>query len=128
MYDYACLIGHYNAVRLGKKTDPRLLERGYSEEALEMMRSKMKRKIEECTSLNVKFTRALSEFQYPYLGYVLTLHRSYTDNGCTPFSGPPSDQPAQIMDIFNTLDALEDEFRQQEIDKQKREQKRNGRR
>ena len=87
------------------------------------MRSKMKRTITEAQSLNIKFTRPLDDFKYPFFGYLLTLYNRYSD-GILPFTGGLADQPAQIVELFNTLESLELEFKQQEAEAQERRAKR----
>lgn len=123
LYDYATLVGHYNCIKLGKTVDPRLLERGYTEAQLEALEKSMKRKVTKCHSLNIVFERQLDEYQYPLFGYALSLYRKYAD-GILPFPGSLADQPAQIIEIFNTLESVELEFRQKDIDEQERRAKR----
>lgn len=43
------------------------------------------------------------------MGFVLTLFDAY-QKGAMPYPGPPADQPAKVMEIFNILTALKTEY------------------
>lgn len=124
-YDYISLVGHYNKIQHGDSIDKRLLDRGYTEAQLEILRKKQRR-VSTIISLNLKFT-SLQEFEYSHFGYVFNLYRQFEKSGVLPFSGCMADQPAQIIEIFNTIESLELERRQQEMDEQERRAKREKR-
>lgn len=65
----------------------------------------------------MRFKRPLEEYKYPYFGYVLTLFNKYSE-GVLPYPGALANQPAQIIEIFNTLESLDVEFKQKEMEKQ----------
>lgn len=121
--EYAYLVGYYNCVRLGKTIDPRLLERGYTEEQISLMKSKMKDSGTTVHSLNIKFSRPLEEFKTPMFGFLLTLYRRYSD-GVLPYPGALANQPSKIIEIFNTLESVELEFREKEVAEQQTQAKR----
>jgi len=126
--DYVNIVGQYNNIRLGNTVSPELLERGYNEKQLAILKTQMKGSVKEAQSLNIKFTRPLEEFTYPLFGYIMTLYRKYTD-GVLPFQGPLADQPAQIIEVFNTLESVEMEFKKAEMEEQDRQnRKKSGRR
>lgn len=123
LVDYVNLIGHYNRIQNGPTIDPRIYERGYTAEQIKAMEEKQRIEQGTISSLNIKFTGPIDEFNYTQFAYVYTLFK-YNKNGTLPFPGSLSDQPAQIMEIFNTLESLEVENQQRELDRMKQE---NGR-
>ena len=112
--DYVNLVGHYNKLQEGPTIDPRLLDRFKNQpERIEQLKSQVKSKgTRQLKSLNVVFKAPIEEFTYPQFGYVYTLYKKYSDTGVLPFKGPLADQPAQIVEIFNTLDGIETEFKE----------------
>ena len=131
VFDYVSIVGHYNKIQSGPTIDPRILERGYDETTLAMMRAKIQKETSALTSLNIKFGRPIEEFEYTKLGYVLTLYRAYSKTGVLPFSGNLADQPAQIIEIFNTLESLDLEVQQRhnaEMDRKSKKERNRGRR
>lgn len=122
--EYARIISSYNAIRLSRSLDPRLKDRGFTDEQLKILREKMKTSVTEVRSLNIKFTRPIEEFKYSQFGYVLTLYRAYKEHGTLPFPGSISEQPAQFIEILNTIEAVELEFREKELEQQKNKDKR----
>jgi hypothetical protein len=115
--EYVSIVGHYNQYIHGPTIDPRILERGYSEAQLAELKTKMKSQSRTVTSLNIKFNRPIEEFIYPQMSYILTLFRNY-EKGQPPFPGAISEQPAQIMEIFNTLESLDLENKQRQLAKE----------
>lgn len=127
--DYVNLIGHYNKLQHGPSIDPRLLSRFEGKpEMLEKIKNQAVSKTSQVRSLNVRFTAPLENFTYPLFAYVLTLYKRYSELGVLPFSGAMADQPAQIIEIFNTLESVELEIKQQESKKQQKELERKSRR
>lgn len=109
--DYINLVGQYNSVVRdnGKsEVDPRLLKRGYTPEQIEATRRTAKSKFNPVTSLNLRFKTHFSKFEYEYFDYVLHLFDQYK-KGNLPFPGCLSEQPAQIIETFQVLTALENE-------------------
>lgn len=124
LIDYVKIVGHYNRIQHGPSIDPRIYERGYTPEQLKVMEDQQKAESGAISSLNIQFTAPIESFDYPLFGYIYTSYR-YTEKGVLPFPGSLSDQPAQIMEIFNTLESLELENQQREFDRMKRENGRN---
>jgi hypothetical protein len=118
-WEYVSLVGHYNGLNEQKQE---LKDRGYSDAVLKHLR---KQKATLVESLNVKFTS--DGIVYPYFNYVITLYFAYKNNGILPFDGCLADQPAKIIEIFNTLDALTGEAQQKAAKEQERLSKQNGR-
>jgi hypothetical protein len=121
------LIGHYNKVTLDKKIDPRLLSRGYTQEALEQMKLKMAKLPSEIISLDLHFKRGIEDISIEYFGYVVTLFDLYHRHGVMPYPGSFSEQPAKIVEIFQVLDALRSEREQKLHEEQQREASRQQR-
>jgi hypothetical protein len=63
-------------------------------------------------SLNVVFKNPIENYNYPQFGYVYTLFKKYSEQGVLPFQGSMADQPAQVIEIFNTLDGIESELKE----------------
>jgi hypothetical protein len=118
-WEYVSLVGHYHGLNEQKQE---LKDRGYSDAVLKHLR---KQKTTLVESLNVKFTS--DGIVYPYFNYVITLYFAYKNNGILPFDGCLADQPAKIIEIFNTLDALTAETQQKAAKEQERLSRQNGR-
>lgn len=113
----AKLIGNYLSIVSGKEEiDPSLASRGYSPEALEMMKRRVEAGFEPVTSHGLRFTKPLGNFKSDILGYSMTLLENY-ERGALPYPGPFSEQPAQVIEIFGLLQSLRHE--QQEIQRKK---------
>lgn len=123
--DYVNIVGHYNTVHNGPTIDPRLLERFKNKPEMIEQIKKQSASSGGTTSLNIKFSRPLESFRYELFGYIITLYRKYSELGILPFPGSLSDQPAQIIEVFNTLESVELEIKHQQQKKQNKELKRN---
>lgn len=78
----------------------------------------------EVISLDVHFKKGIEDISIEYFNYVMTLYDTYRSHGVMPYPGSLSDQPAKIIEIFNTLEQLTIEREQRQLDEQQREQKR----
>lgn len=89
---------------MNSEKDPRieLTNRGYSQQQIE---SVLKSKTNSTISSGLKFTKPTWHFEYSKLSYVLNLFENY-ERGVLPFNGSVSEQPAQIIEIFNLLASL----------------------
>lgn len=103
-----------------QEIDPGLNSRGYSPEALLEAKRLAEKKFNPVTSLGLRFTKPLSNFESDIITYAWTLFENY-ERGLLPFPGSVSDQPAQIMEIFGTFQALRIE--RQENERKKLEKK-----
>ena len=107
-----------------------LKDRGYSQEALEQYEKHLKSSGAVSTKiLNIEYRRDVSELEYPAFSYVFTLYQSFK-RGVLPFRGPLADQPAKAIEIFETLEAIENNIEYERRKQQARDMKRqrNGRR
>jgi hypothetical protein len=120
-FDYINIVGHYNKLTLAKQVDPRLLARGYTEEQLKVLHSKMNVTASEFISLNLHFKGDADKWDYPYFNYIITLCDAYELNGVMPFEGAHVDQPAKIIEIFQILSQLKIE-RQNKINEEQNRQ------
>lgn len=126
-FDYINIIGHYNKITEVKKTDPRLLTRGYTEEQIKAMQNHSRSAIHEVISMNLHFKCNLDQFDYPLFNYVLTLWEAYDTHGVLPFEGSLVDQPAYILEVFQILTSLKIEREKKLYDEQRREQEKKSR-
>lgn len=123
--DYVNLCGHYSKLQSGPSIDPRLLERYQNQpERLEQLKKSIIAKgIKSTRTLNLDFKAPLEDFNYNPFSYVYTLFLQYKQ-GTLPFPGSTSEQPAQIIEIFNTLDSLEMETKERQMKEEQRKAKR----
>lgn len=70
----------------------------------------MHKKVAETKTQSLKFTRDLTEFHYPLIGYLLILLENY-ERGSLPYPGPVSEQPAQIMETLSLMQSLKVNFK-----------------
>lgn len=123
------MIVEYNRANNKINVDDNLAKRGYTKEQLDVLKKKMnKGDLASLNSCGVKIKGDLSEFISPYFNYLFEMYELY-EKGAMPFKGPPSDQPAQIIEAFNILRRLEVETQKERIKEQEKEIKRqNGKR
>lgn len=108
--EYINLVAHYWGILNDVKDEEKvLLDRGFPQAYIDSIFTKKQSKKFEIAGL--RFTKPLVKFNYPYLGYVLMLFENY-QKGNLPNSGPVSQQPAQIMEIFSTIQLLRYEYQQ----------------
>lgn len=121
-YEYATFIGHYQHLASGKAgTEQKLETRGYSEAALKELEQHERKMISTVESQGLRFKRPLKEYESDILEYALQLHENY-ERGQLPFPGSVSEQPAQIIQIFNLLSSL----RNERVEKQNKREEKNG--
>jgi hypothetical protein len=128
LFEYISIIGHYNKLVLDKKVDPRLLSRGYSEQALAELKNKMGKLPSEVISLDVHFKTGVEQYNIEYFGYIMTTFDAYDRLGILPHNGSFSDQPAKIIEIFGILEQLKLERQKQYQDEHEREMKKQKKR
>lgn len=122
------IVGHYNRLTSGEEKNSvwdAYRERGISEEQIAILKKQVKDQsgIEasaETRSVGLQFTTDLEEFEYPYLGYVLTMHEQW-ERGTLPFEGPLSDQPSKIVEIMNLISNLKIERKEKTHKEHQRE-------
>jgi hypothetical protein len=103
-YDYICLAAHlYCLINNEKDPTEELKARGYSEAQIASMQTH--RPVKEVRIQGLLFKRPLTDLEYPLMGYALTLLENY-ERGNLPFPGAISEQPAQIIEILNLLQAI----------------------
>lgn len=126
-YEYVAIIANYHGASAADFIDPRLLQRGYTPEQLEVMmqRAQAESWQRSTTSLNLEITGDLKRFKYDEFDYVVTLYNVYDKSGTLPYAGSTSEQPAKILEIFNLIEQLNLERRQREQAEHERKAKRN---
>jgi hypothetical protein len=120
--EYINIVGHYNKITLKKEIDPRLLQRGFTQEQLKAVRDSMEKLPSEIISLNLHFKTNLEKFRSEEFNYLVTLYDAYHRHGVLPYSGSLSEQPNKIIEIFNVLDSLRQERENKLLDEHKRNQ------
>lgn len=78
-------------------------------------------------SAGLKISGDIKRFEYPYFGFILSAFQQF-ENGTLPFNGSYSDQPSQILEIFEVLTQLKFETEEKNRKELEREQRklRNG--
>ncbi len=71
--------------------------------------------------LNLKFKGSLKQYVYPYFDFILSSFMAFKNSGTLPFEGSYSDQPAQILEIYNVLQAIQNEYETKAMNQHKRE-------
>ena len=130
-YEYVSLIGHYHSFRQKEKLDPRLLEKGYTEDQLKEMYKRLDLNFDSIYSLNLRIDGDLKRFHDPMFNYYLSLFDKYDRHGLLPFTGPITRQPAKVMEMFQVFEQLKYEMEKREYDKQAKklkEKQKHGRR
>ena len=108
--------------------DPRLLDRGFTEEQLALLMKNAKNAVMGNTirSLNVRISGDLKRFNLGFFDYILSLYHIYSKTGSLPYKGSISEQPAKVMEIMNIIERLSIERQENEIKRREREVKKNG--
>lgn len=127
-WEYIQIVGHYNSLRKKEQIDPRLLAKGYSEEAIRQLEKQVgNNSADYIVSLNLRLHGNLRRFEYPYLSYALSMFDKYDKHGVLPHPGAHADQPAKLIEIFEILSQLQHELEEEMRREQERKSKRNGR-
>jgi hypothetical protein len=75
----------------------------------------------------MEFTKEFKDYpEYNHFNFVMMSNHVYNNAGVLPFPGSLSEQPAQIMEIFETLFALEAEREEDARRKAEKDRKKNG--
>jgi hypothetical protein len=106
-YERALLVGHYLSVSDKPEIDPRLLDKGYTDEQIKEMRRHMGQN--SAVGLNFRFTKELKEYVHPNFGFLYTLYCAWDTHHTLPFRGSFTDQPNRMVDYFEVLDGLKHE-------------------
>ena len=107
-YEFVALVAQYNLYLRGPSIDPEIYKRGYSRIALNILEAKAAKDFNPVESQGILFEEPFERFPCANMGYVLQLFSQY-ETGNLPFPGSVSEQPAQIIEVFNTLSALKAE-------------------
>lgn len=126
--EYVLLAGHYNKLRRRDQIDPRLLEKGYSEEAIRQLQKRVGTSTDFIVSANLRLQGNLARFEYPYFNFVMALFDKYNRFGVLPYPGSMADQPAKILEIFDLLAQLQYEAEEEARKEHERKAKQDGRR
>ncbi len=120
--EYVTLIGHYNQVG-DKSLENQLRAKNYTEEAIKTITEKF-RNVDAVTvnSLNVQF-KTNQVFTFDGFGYYYGLYRQFKENGVMPYEGCLTDQPAKIMEIFETFEQLQYEQEAKQMEEIRKKKK-----
>jgi len=107
--------------------DPRLLERGFTDEQIQKLQQQLsiKTRADIARSLNLRLSGDLSRFKYDNFSFAVNMHNAFEKHGILPYNGPYTEQPAQIIEIFNVLDQLSFERREKQHRENQKERKKN---
>lgn len=120
--EYAGIVAIYN-MHTGDTVLDKELKSRYTDAQLKELQKKKDEKNVGIESCGLRFTRPLDLFPCEKFNYYYTLFENY-EKGVMPFPGSVSEQPAQIIEIFNVFKALRSE---QDIKLSKQIKKENGR-
>ena len=123
--EFVKIVATYNNAGSEKTSENELLQRGYTKEQLEVIRSQKKRQNVGIKSCGLYFTSDLSNFNCEKFNYYFLLFQNY-ERGNLPFEGTIADQPAQVIEIFNTFQMLRAE-QEEKTRKQIERQNKRGR-
>lgn len=119
------LVAKYNSLYTKQTIDPKIFEKGYSEQQIKFMRTQIGDQFN--ISCDMKFTKPYEEYpEYGHFNFVMNAYHCFSQSGVLPFDGPLSKQPAQIMEIFDTLLQLNNEREEDARRKAEAERKKNG--
>lgn len=105
--EYIQLAGEFNYLIHGASIDPGIFKRGYSEDAIKQLRERITPKIID--TLNLRFTDPIENFKLPSFDYFYRTFIHYQKFGRLPYPGTFTEQPAKIIEIFETFTQLETE-------------------
>ena len=105
-YDRACLVAKYNSNYKRETIDPKIFDRGYSEERLKYLRKTLGNTVN--ISCSIEFNKDFKDYpDYEHFNFIMFANHVFTKSGTLPFPGSLSEQPSQIMEIFETLFELD---------------------
>lgn len=106
-YDRACLVAKYNSLYKRETIDPKLFE-NRTEAEIKYLRKTMG--TTKHISCGLEFTKDFKEYpEYPHFNFAIMSSHLYDKAGTLPFPGSLSEQPAQMMEILETLFELDSE-------------------
>jgi len=124
-YDRACLVAKYNSLYKKETIDPKLFK-DRTEEEIKYLRKTMSGQVQ--TSGGLEFTKEFKEYpEYNHFNFVMMASLAFNKSGALPFPGSLSEQPAQTIDILETLFELDTEREEDAQRKAKKEREKNGR-
>jgi len=126
-YDRACLVAKYNSLYRRETIDPKMFK-NRSEEDIKYLRKTMSGTVQQ--SCNLAFTKEFKEYpEYDHFNFAMMAGNIFNKAGALPFPGSLSEQPAQMVDILETLFELDTEREQdaQRKAQKDREKDKNGR-
>jgi len=75
----------------------------------------------------MEFTQEYKDYpEYYHFNFAMTTYHAFNKSGTLPFPGSVSEQPGQIMDIFDTIFELDMEREEDSRRKAEKDRKRNG--
>ena len=103
-YERICIVAQYNSFFKSNGMDPRLLERGYSDEQLKHIRNTMG--TNTITSCGIRFDCDISELNHPSFNFLYTCYNAWDKHNQLPYSGSFVEQPCKIIESFSIFDQL----------------------
>lgn len=102
--DFVNITAHFTCMFTGEKDNTQeLRDRGYTDEAIKSL-SKVK-SVVDVRTMGLCFKKQLYSFKYELMPYVTILLENY-EKGNLPYAGPISEQPAQVIEILNLMQAI----------------------
>lgn len=106
-YDKACLVAKYNSLYKRETINPKIFE-NRTEEEIKYLRKTMG--VTKQLSCGLEFTKDFKEYpEYNHFNFVMMSSHLYNKAGTLPFPGSLSQQPAQMMEILETVFELDSE-------------------
>jgi hypothetical protein len=124
-FDRACLVAKYNSNYKRETVNPEIFKKGYTEAQIKYLRKSLGKTMN--VSCDIEFTKEYNEYpDYYHFNFVMTTYHTWNKSGACPFPGSVSEQPGQIMDIFDLLFQLDMEREEDMRRKAEKDRKRNG--
>ena len=109
-YERALVTAQYLSFTNDNGIDPRLFERGYTDEQIKLMRQSMGDN--SVIGGRFKFKNDLKEYRHPDFNFLYSIYDAWHTHHALPFRGSYSEQPNKVIDHFHTLDMLRFETEQ----------------
>lgn len=106
-FDRACLVAKYNSNYKKESIDPKIFE-DRTEAEIKYLRKTMGSTMHR--SCGLEFSKEYKDYpDYSHFNFVMTASYVFNKTGALPFEGAVGSQPAQVMEIMDTVAALDSE-------------------
>lgn len=123
-FDRACLVAKYNSQYVKQGIDPKIFEDRTEAEIKYLRKTMGSSTFKSC---GMMFTKEYKEFpDYNHYNFVMTVAYVFNKTGALPFQGNVAEQPAQIMEIIETINCLDMEREEDARRQAKRKKNQNG--